>query len=69
VTYANVFSGKQSRIEGVALFTYSTPRQADDALFDELKQHGLDVRLIGDARSPRTIFSAVHEGFHQAVNL
>jgi threonine dehydrogenase-like Zn-dependent dehydrogenase len=69
VTYANVFNGKQHRIEGVALFTYSTPRQADDALFDELKQHGLDVRLIGDARSPRTIFSAVHEGFHQAVNL
>ncbi len=62
VTCANVFTGKEERIEEVALFSYSTPRKADDGLYDELRTAGIDTRLVGDARSPRTLFSAVHEG-------
>ena len=69
VTYANVFNGREGGIEDVTLFTYSTLRQANDDLYQELKDKNLDVRLIGDARSPRTIFSAIHEGFYQALSL
>ena len=72
VTYANVFSGKEAHINDVALLAYSTPRQANNQLFSELTDQtidGLDVRLIGDARSPRNLFSAIHEGFYQANRL
>ena len=69
VTYMNVFTGKKTQIKNVALLTYSTPRQANNQLFQALAENGMDVRLIGDARSPRTLFSAVHEGFHQANQL
>ena len=69
VTYVNVFSGREQRIDDVTLFTYSTLRQANDELHMALRDKGLDVRLIGDSRSPRSVFSAIHEGFHQALTL
>ncbi|MFO1350011.1 MAG: FAD-dependent oxidoreductase [Gammaproteobacteria bacterium] len=69
VTYANVFNGKEGVIDDVALFAYSTPRRARDTLYQPLVARGFDVRLIGDARSPRTLFSAVHEGFAAAHSL
>lgn len=62
VTWRNVFTGRESTIDGVALFAYATPRRADDALATPLADAGLTVKLIGDARAPRTLFSAIHEG-------
>lgn len=69
LTYANAFTGDEVRIDDVALFTYSTPRTADDALAAPLAAMGFEVRLIGDARAPRSIFSAIHEGFHTGNEL
>ncbi|MEQ9639752.1 MAG: FAD-dependent oxidoreductase [Alphaproteobacteria bacterium] len=62
VIWRNAFTGKQSTVDDVALFAYSTPRQANDALAAPLRAAGLEVRLVGDARAPRTLFSAIHEG-------
>lgn len=62
ITYANAFSGDEQTLEGVALFTYATPRIANDELAAPLRARGIDVRLIGDAFAPRAMLAAVHEG-------
>jgi hypothetical protein len=62
LTYANAFNGEEKTIDGVTLFTYATPRIANDALAAPLRARGIDVRLIGDAFAPRAILAAVHEG-------
>ena len=60
--YANAFSGEKKSIERVTLFTYATPRIANDALAAPLRARGIEVRLIGDAFAPRAVLAAVHEG-------
>jgi hypothetical protein len=62
VAYANAFTGEERTIDDVALFTYATPRTANDALAAPLRAEGLDVRLAGDAFAPRAMLAAVHEG-------
>lgn len=62
ITYANAFSGDEQTLEGVALFTYATPRIANGELAAPLRARGIDVRLIGDAFAPRAMLAAVHEG-------
>jgi len=63
----NPMCGKERVIDDVALFTYSTPRTANDILGKALQTRGFDVRMVGDCRAPRTILSAIHEG-HAAGN-
>ena len=62
LTYANAFNGEETDVADVTLFTYATPRIANDALAAPLRARGIDVRLIGDAFAPRAILAAVHEG-------
>jgi 2,4-dienoyl-CoA reductase-like NADH-dependent reductase (Old Yellow Enzyme family)/thioredoxin reductase len=52
----------QSRIpaDTVVLVTTNRPNRA---LYDELSGSGLDVRLVGDANSPRYMQVAIREGF------
>lgn len=63
VAYENVWNGDKGEIADVQLFAYSTPRRANDSLAAELVERGLEVHLIGDARAPRPLTSAIHEGF------
>ncbi len=58
----NVYTGATREIPELALFTYSTPRRADDALAAPLRAAGLAVRLVGDAWAPRTVSSATADG-------
>jgi pyruvate/2-oxoglutarate dehydrogenase complex dihydrolipoamide dehydrogenase (E3) component len=39
------------------------------ALFEELKEAGLEVYAVGDSVSPRKLFDAIHEGFLAAYSL
>jgi 2,4-dienoyl-CoA reductase-like NADH-dependent reductase (Old Yellow Enzyme family) len=64
LTYANAFNGDEKTVDGVALFTYATPRIASDELAAPLRAKGIDVRIIGDAFAPRAMLAAVHEGHH-----
>ncbi len=61
VIIRNAFTGRERAIENVTFFAWSTPRLANDALAGELKSHGLDVMVVGDARSPRNMLAAIHE--------
>ncbi len=38
-------------------------------LHDKLAESGLEVHLIGDAKEPRKIVEAIHEGFHSALQI
>lgn len=62
VVARNVYTGAESDIGDVALFTYSTARVADDALAAPLREAGLEVRLVGDCYAPRTVMAATSEG-------
>jgi hypothetical protein len=62
LTWRNVFTGKVRAIPNVGLFLWSTPRIADDALAQPLRQRGVDTRLVGDCVAPRNLLCAVHEG-------
>ena len=57
-----VYSGRQFDIPNIALFNYSTPRVATDALAKPLRNAGPDVRLIGDCFAPRYLQNATAEG-------
>jgi 2,4-dienoyl-CoA reductase-like NADH-dependent reductase (Old Yellow Enzyme family) len=63
----NVYSGKRTRIENVALLAYSSPRAAEDGLAAPLRAAVGDVRLVGDCRSPRDLLAATADG-HAAGN-
>jgi 2,4-dienoyl-CoA reductase-like NADH-dependent reductase (Old Yellow Enzyme family) len=62
LTCRNVFTGRTRDIPNVALFLWSTPRVADDALAEPLQRAGIDVRLVGDCMAPRNLLCAIHEG-------
>jgi hypothetical protein len=38
-------------------------------LFDELRERGFDVRLVGDAHSPRDMQAAIAEGYSTARSI
>lgn len=67
VAYANVYSGREAVIGDVALFTYATSRLPDDELAAPLREAGIDVCAIGDARAPRTVLTATSEGYRAAM--
>jgi hypothetical protein len=69
VTLRNVFSGEEETVPDVACLLWSTPRIEETALADELRGAGLDTVLIGDARSPRGMMAAIHEGGAAAERL
>jgi dimethylglycine catabolism A len=58
----NVYTGAEQEIADVSLFTYSTPRVADDALAVPLREAGLELRLVGDCYAPRTVMAATADG-------
>jgi dimethylglycine catabolism A len=62
LTWRNVFTGRTREIAEVGVFLFATPRIADDALAQPLRQAGIDVRLVGDCVAPRDLLCAIHEG-------
>jgi dimethylglycine catabolism A len=62
LAWRNVFTGRIQDVRDVALFLWSTPRIADDAIAAPLRDAGIEVRLAGDCMAPRNLFCAIHEG-------
>ena len=69
LTWRNVFTGQTRDIEDVAMFVWSTPRIADDAIAKQLQDAGVELRLIGDCMAPRNLLCAIHEGEAAALAL
>ena len=69
VAYENVFSGEEGVIPDVAFLTYATARTPDDALATPLREAGITVHNIGDAKAPRIALSATSEGYRLAMEI
>jgi 2,4-dienoyl-CoA reductase-like NADH-dependent reductase (Old Yellow Enzyme family)/thioredoxin reductase len=51
------------RVERAALIVTAMGAKSDNALEDVLKNLAIPYRTVGDAKSPRRILEAIHEGF------
>ncbi len=68
--WRSVVSGREKRIEGVTKLVYAAPRIAEDGLASALGADGRRrVLLAGDARAPRSLMTAVHDGAAAAAAL
>ncbi len=61
VTLYNVFNADRTVISDVALFTYATPRSANDTLAHQLRDTDIEIHLVGDCFAPRNMMAAIHE--------
>ena len=57
-----VYTGAKTVLRDVVFFAYATPRAPDITLAAPLRAAGIDVRLIGDCVSPRSVMAATAEG-------
>jgi 2,4-dienoyl-CoA reductase-like NADH-dependent reductase (Old Yellow Enzyme family) len=69
LTVLNVFNGEPRVIEDVALFSYATPRIPNAELEAPLRHAGLEVHLVGDCYSPRTVLAATREGYRAGISV
>jgi dimethylglycine catabolism A len=58
----NVYNGDVTVIEDLALLTYATPRTPNDALATPLRDAGVEVIPVGDARAPQEMLFATASG-------
>lgn len=62
LVWRHELTGEEAEIAGIDLFTYATPRIPNDELAGSLRAAGLAPMLVGDARMPRAMLSAMAEG-------
>jgi 2,4-dienoyl-CoA reductase-like NADH-dependent reductase (Old Yellow Enzyme family) len=65
----HVTSGEAVTLDSVNTLVLCTGHQPVGALADELEDLSLDLRVIGDAASPRTAEEAVYEGLQAGVEI
>lgn len=69
VTLAQIYTGAESMIDDVSLFTFATPRVPDDGLAAQLEASGIPLVLIGDCYAPRSLLIATAEGYRAAMQI
>lgn len=62
-TVFNIYSGKESMIDGIDSFILTTGSQPVDELYFALKGRLANVHRVGDAVAPRRLEHAIYEGF------
>ena len=60
----NIWSGEMHEVGPYESFVYAYGGCSRDSLSEPLRQHGLNVRIVGDAFAPRSLQHAILEG-HQ----
>jgi len=58
----NIYTDARRLIDDVAFLSYSTPRVPDKRLVEPLRAAGIEVHLVGDARTARNILAATGDG-------
>jgi hypothetical protein len=51
------------RVESAALIVTAMGAKSENALEDVLKDLAIPFRTVGDAKTPRRILEAIHEGY------
>jgi 2,4-dienoyl-CoA reductase-like NADH-dependent reductase (Old Yellow Enzyme family)/thioredoxin reductase len=64
----NPLSGRETEIEADNVIMI-TAKYSNTGLYDLFRQKGLECHLIGDARAPRYIWNATHDGYKLAREL
>jgi 2,4-dienoyl-CoA reductase-like NADH-dependent reductase (Old Yellow Enzyme family) len=64
-TCFNLNSGREFDVEADNIILVTT-KYSNTELYDLLKQRGVECHLIGDARAPRWIWNATHDGYKVA---
>lgn len=65
----NVYNQEPLILQDVACVTHASPRLPDLQWLAPLQALGLDVRLIGDCRAPRSVMAATRDGYLSATEL
>jgi len=63
----NIYNGDVKTIDDLAMLTYASPREPNDALLVPLQQAGFTIIPVGDARAPQEMLFATASG-HEAGN-
>ena len=58
-------SGREFDVEADTIILVTT-KYSNTELYDVFKQRGVECHLIGDARTPRWIWNATHDGYKMA---
>lgn len=69
VTLRDCFTGEISVLSEINGLVHDMGGQANDALYHELKAHGIDAVGIGDCLAPRGLQEAWREGFEAGVSI
>ncbi|GAA5232126.1 FAD-dependent oxidoreductase [Verticiella sediminum] len=67
--YRHVYGGPGGRICDVAVLTYATPRSPALELYEPLRQAGVQVVRVGDAKVACTVMDATREGHAAAMTI
>jgi hypothetical protein len=62
IEIVNIYNGDVRMIDDLALLTYATPRIPTDALAAPLRDAGIAVIAVGDARAPQEMLFATADG-------
>ncbi|MGE0418547.1 MAG: FAD-dependent oxidoreductase [Acetobacteraceae bacterium] len=62
IALVNVYNGAEHIIDDLALLTYATPRVPNDGLLAPLRERGIEVIAVGDARAPQEMLFATASG-------
>ena len=62
--YENVYNKDRGVIEDLVFLSYSTPRAPNVELVEPLKQHDIEMYLVGDCRVARGLMGATRDGHH-----
>lgn len=69
VTLRDCFTGRISALSEIDALVYDMGGRANDALYHELKAHGIHVLRVGDCVAPRGMEEAWREGFEAGVTV
>lgn len=65
----NIYNGDVTTIEDLAMLTYASPREPNDALLSPLEEAGFLVTPVGDARAPQEMLFATASGHKAGITV
>ncbi|CAN5196748.1 FAD-dependent oxidoreductase [soil metagenome] len=69
VTLFNIFSNEERVLENVGAVVIAGSRKSNRALIPDLTGIASELKIVGDAQSPRSLFEASYEGHRAALEL
>ncbi len=68
-TLRALHDGHEEEHDGFDAFVLAVGSLSDDSLADEVRAHGYDTRVVGDAREVAKLMDAVHSAFEAVYSI